>query len=169
MIVVPMTVDDAAVRETFLRETMHRALAELKADTRPQWGRMNAQQMVEHLLWSVRGSTGAMVFPVKTPEQLLERAKRFLYHDRQTPQDFMNPLLTEGLPPLEYPDLPSAVAALSAEMQRFLEMRVKDPEAVRPHPIFGPLKPEEWERSHFKHCHHHLGQFGVIEAEKREE
>ncbi len=162
MINVPMTVDDAGVRKEFLGNTMHRALAELAVDARPQWGHMNAQQMVEHLLWSIRGSTGAMQFPVATPEHVLERAKRFLYHDRQTPPEFMNPLLTGGLPPLEYPDLGSAVTAVRVEMQRFLELAEKEPDVVRNHPIFGPLKPEEWERSHFKHCHHHLAQFGMV-------
>jgi oxepin-CoA hydrolase/3-oxo-5,6-dehydrosuberyl-CoA semialdehyde dehydrogenase len=162
MIAVQLVVEDAQLRKTFLGSTMHQALAELAADAQPAWGRMSAQQMVEHLLWSVRGSTGSHVFVVATPEHLLERAKRFLYHDRQTPHDFMNPLLVEGLPPLEYPDLAAAVAALRVEVMRFLEMSEKDPDAVRPHPIFGPLKPEEWERANFKHVHHHLQQFGVI-------
>ncbi len=162
MIVVPFRVDDAVLRKTFLSTTMHQALAELAADAQPAWGRMNAQQMVEHLLWSVRGSTGSFVFTVVTPGHLLERAKRFLYHDRQTPHDFMNPLLVDGLPPLEYPDLAAAVAALRAEAERFLELAESEPGAVRPHPIFGLLNAEEWERANFKHCHHHLQQFGVI-------
>ena len=162
MIVVPLVVKDAQLRKVFLRSTMYEALAELKADAQPAWGRMSAQQMVEHLLWSVRGSTGSHVFAVATPGHLLERAKRFLSHDRQTPHDFMNPLLTEGLPPLEYPDLAAAVAALRTEVVRFLEMSEREPDAVRPHPIFGPLTPEEWERASYKHCHHHLVQFGLI-------
>jgi oxepin-CoA hydrolase/3-oxo-5,6-dehydrosuberyl-CoA semialdehyde dehydrogenase len=162
MIVVPLVVDDAVARKTFLRTTMHQALAGLVPEAVPQWGRMSAQQMVEHLLWAVRGSTGAMVFTVATPAHLLERAKRFLYHDRQTPHEFMNPLLVEGLPPLEYPDLATAVAALRAEVVRFLAMSEEEPEAVRAHPIFGLLNAEEWERSHFKHVHHHLSQFGLV-------
>jgi oxepin-CoA hydrolase / 3-oxo-5,6-dehydrosuberyl-CoA semialdehyde dehydrogenase len=162
MISVPLAVEDAVLRKTFLGTTVHEALAVLKPDAQPQWGHMSAQQMVEHLLWSIRGSTGAMTFAVVTPDNLLERAKRFLYHDRQTPHEFMNPLLTAGLPPLEYPDLRSAVEAVRVEMRRFLELAVKEPDVVRNHPIFGPLKPEEWERSHFKHCHHHLAQFGMV-------
>ena len=162
MIVVPLTVDDAVLRKTFLSTTMHQCLAGLKADAQPAWGRMSAQQMIEHLLWSVRGSTGSHIFTVATPEHLLERAKRFLYHDRQTPHDFMNPLLAQGLPPMEHPDLAAAVGALRAEVKRFLELAESEPDAVRAHPIFGPLKMEEWERASFKHVHHHLVQFGVI-------
>lgn len=162
MIEVPLVVDDPVARRAFLERTMHEALAGLAADAQPQWGRMTAQQMVEHLLWSIRGSTGAMQFAVATPPQLLERAKRFLHHDRQTAHEFMNPLLVEGVPPLEFADLGGAVAAVREEMGRFLALSVAEPDAVRNHPIFGPLKPEEWERSHFKHVHHHLQQFGLI-------
>lgn len=162
MIVVPLNVEDAVLRKTFLTVTMHQALGELKADAQPAWGKMSAQQMVEHLLWSLRGSTGALEFPVATPAHLVERAKRFLAHDRQTPHDFMNPMLVDGLPPLEYPDLAGAVVAVRTETLRFFAMWEQDPGAVRNHPIFGPLVPEEWERSHFKHVHHHLQQFGVI-------
>lgn len=167
MIVVPLSVDDAVARKTFLNTTMHQALGALKANAHPAWGRMSAQQMAEHLVWSIRGSTGAMQFPVATPEHLLERAKRFLYNDRETPPEFMNPLLTGGLPPLEYPHLEVAVEAVRVEMLRFLDLAAREPATVRNHPIFGPLKPEEWERSHFKHCHHHLTQFGVVAKEEK--
>ena len=30
----------------------------------------------------------------------------------------------------------------------------------RPHPFFGPLKPEEWGKGMYKHLDHHLRQFG---------
>ena len=63
---------------------------------------------------------------------------------------------------MEFADLGGAVAAVREEMGRFLALSVAEPDAVRNHPIFGPLKPEEWERSHFKHVHHHLQQFGLI-------
>jgi prephenate dehydrogenase len=76
----------------------------------------------------------------------------------------MNPLLKEGLPPLEYPDLAGAVAALREEMREFMRARREGSEVVRVHPIFGPLSGEEWERSHFKHCYHHMQQFGLMAA-----
>jgi hypothetical protein len=30
-------------------------------------------------------------------------------------------------------------------------------------PVFGPIGYEEWHRTHYKHMHHHLLQFGLIE------
>jgi oxepin-CoA hydrolase/3-oxo-5,6-dehydrosuberyl-CoA semialdehyde dehydrogenase len=164
MIVVPFTVNDAEIRRRFLEEMFPSALGELESGTPPLWGGMTAQQMVEHLLWSVRCSTGAMVLPCATPESLLERVKRFLHDDRPTSRGFMNPLLKEGLPPLEYPDLAGAVAALREEVGKFVKLRRESPDVVHVHPIFGPLNGEEWERSHFKHCYHHMQQFGLITA-----
>jgi hypothetical protein len=34
-----------------------------------------------------------------------------------------------------------------------------------PHPIFGPIGPDEWSRTHFKHGCHHLLQFGLIDVQ----
>jgi oxepin-CoA hydrolase / 3-oxo-5,6-dehydrosuberyl-CoA semialdehyde dehydrogenase len=162
MIVVPFTVNDAELRTRFLEELYPSALAALEPGTPPVWGGMTAQQMVEHLLSTARLSTGAIVLPCVTPASLLERVKRFLYDDRPMTHDFMNPLLEEGLPMLEYPDLSGAIAALRGEVGVFMRQRREGPEVVRVHPIFGPLTGEEWERIHFKHFHHHMQQFGVI-------
>ena len=166
MIVVPFTVNDAELRKRFLEEMFPAALGELEPGTPPLWGGMTAQQMAEHLLWSFRCSTGAIVLPCATPETLLERVKRFLHDDRPMARGIMNPVLKEGLPTLEYPGLAVAVAALRAEVDAFLWHRREEPDAVHMHPVFGPLSGEEWERSHFKHCHHHMQQFGVIVAQR---
>ena len=56
----------------------------------------------------------------------------------------------------------SAALFSEKEVRRFVTLCGDHPEAVQTHPIFGPLVPEEWHRSHFKHCHHHLQQFGLI-------
>ena len=55
-----------------------------------------------------------------------------------------------------------AKAALLGEIFRFIDHFHKQPDAVHVHPIFGPLGAEEWYRAQFKHCYHHLQQFGLI-------
>jgi len=44
----------------------------------------------------------------------------------------------------------------------FLDQAAATPGAARTHPVFGPIAAEEWARSHFMHCYHHLLQFGLI-------
>jgi hypothetical protein len=118
--------------------------------------------MIEHLVWAFECSDGTIELPCRTPESLLERAKTFLRDNRQTPHDFKNPLLGENPLPLRFSSLVDAKAALRKELTRFVDHFREQPSAIHVHPIFGPLGAEEWQRSHFKHCYHHLLQFGLI-------
>lgn len=166
MATIRFDVNDAELREAFLRGLLMDALASLGDGSKSRWGRMTAQQMVEHLAWSFELSTGRAQVECPTPEAELERMKRFLYRNRPSPPDFMNPALVDGLPPLRHRSLDEARAALGAEMARFLEHARAEPDAVHTHPVFGPIRMEEWSRTHFKHAYHHLLQFGLVEAPK---
>jgi len=165
MITVRMDVDDAALRDAFLRTSFLEALAALRADQPPRWGRMSAQQMVEHLSWTFAGSNGRVQIECPTPEGQWASMKAFLHSNRPAPPGFMNPVLAEGLPALQHPSVPAALAALKLELELFLAQERAHPDATHMHPLFGPLDLEEWSRTHFKHCVHHLLQFGLIEVE----
>lgn len=158
-------VNDPELRETFFRRLLFDALAPLRKDARPHWGRMTAQQMVEHLAWAFELSTGHTQVGCPIPEAQRERLKAFLYNDRPTPREFANPVLTAGLPPLRHTDLAEAKASLRVEGDRFVQEGIANQAMVRTHPVFGPIGMEEWERSHFKHAYHHLLQFGLIHGE----
>jgi hypothetical protein len=164
VIIIPFDVNDNVLREAFFKQFLPEAIEMLGARTPPQWGNMTAQHMIEHLLWAFECSTGTLVVTCKTPTGLLERAKRFLFDNRQTPHGFKNPLLGEQPPPLRFPAMADAKAALFLEVGRFMNHPHDHPGVLHTHPIFGPLGTEEWHRSHFKHCHHHLQQFGLIAA-----
>jgi hypothetical protein len=164
VITIPFDVNDNVLRETFFKQLLPDAIEMLGERTPPQWGNMTVQHMIEHLLWAFECSTGTLVVPCKTPAALLERAKRFLHDARETPHGFKNPLLGEQPPPLRFPGIAEAKTALLQEVRRFITLCRDHPEAVQTHPVFGPLGAEEWHRSHFKHCHHHLQQFGLIAA-----
>jgi hydroxymethylglutaryl-CoA reductase len=160
---IPFDVNDGELREIFLNQLFIDGITLLPESAPPQWGKMTAQHMIEHLLWAFECSTGTIDLPCSTPENLLERAKRFLYDNRQTPHSFRNPLLSENPPPLRFNSFVEAKAALGKEVNLFLDQLRQQPNATHVHPIFGPLGAEEWQRSHFKHCYHHLLQFGVID------
>lgn len=162
MITVPFDVNDAGLRETFLRRTAGEALAGLHLDATPLWGRMTARQMVEHLLWACELSTGRAETSCPVPEARREQAKAFLRDNRPTPRDFANPVLAAGLPPLRYASLDEARDALAAETAHFFAQAAATPETRHMHPVFGPIGSEGWARSHFKHVYHHLVQFGLI-------
>lgn len=162
---VRFDVNDAALRERFLSGEFQDGLALLRADAAAQWGRMTPQQMVEHLEWTFLISTGELTVECPTPESQLELYRRFLYSNRRTPTGFENPLLVDGLPPLRHPTLEEAKRATAQVAARFLGQLGERPETVRVHPLFGPIALEGWSRTHYKHCVHHLSQFGLLDVD----
>lgn len=162
MTAIRFDVNDPSLRERFIRDLLFEALAALHDDTRPGWGRMSAQQMVEHLLWAFEISTGRAQAECVFPEAQRERLKAFLYDSRPTTREFQNPVLAAGLPPLRHAGVAGATAALRFAADRFLRQAAATPTAMQAHPVFGPIGPDEWARAHFKHCYHHLLQFGLI-------
>jgi hypothetical protein len=163
--VAAWNVGDAAARDALLRAGMWDALGRLRADTPARWGRMTAQQMVEHLEWTFACSTGAVTVACPIPEEHRPRYLTFLTHDRPTPQGFENPVLTAGLPPLAHGDFASATTALRREVDRYLSLAESEPAALRMHPLFGPIDAEQWSRTHYKHVRHHFTQFGLYPDE----
>jgi oxepin-CoA hydrolase/3-oxo-5,6-dehydrosuberyl-CoA semialdehyde dehydrogenase len=161
---LPFDVNDAAVREAFLCHHLLAVLDGLTEASPARWGRMTAHQMVEHLLWAFECSTGRVKVECPTPAAARERLKRFLYHNRPTPRDFMNSALAAGLPALRFAGLDGARSALGAEIGRFVDHVNDGAQPRHTHPIFGPLGVEEWARTHYKHGYHHLLQFGLLEA-----
>jgi oxepin-CoA hydrolase/3-oxo-5,6-dehydrosuberyl-CoA semialdehyde dehydrogenase len=162
-VTVPFRVNDPELRDAFFRGHLWDALAALRDDAQPRWGRMTARQVVEHLAWVFEVSTGQSVVECSVPEAKRERYKAFLYDDTPMIHEFRNPALAAGLPPLRHPSLEEANTALRREVERFLDLRRDRPDATHTHPVFGPIAMEEWHRSHFKHTYHHLQQFDLIE------
>ena len=163
---IPFDVNNIQVRMDFLKCGVMEAVNALHDDALPRWGEMTVQQMLEHLLWTFDFSTGDINVHRDVPPAVAERMRRFLYDDRPTPRDFMNPLLADGMPPLRFKSPAEARAALQKGIDRFFNLYQKNPDTTHDHPLFGPLGGDEWERALFKHCYHHLMQFGAVEAEK---
>jgi hypothetical protein len=63
---------------------------------------------------------------------------------------------------LRFSMIPESLSALEKVLTKFLLNYKRNPEKVLVHPVFGAINLEEWHRSHFKHCYHHLLQFDLI-------
>ncbi len=169
MLKVRFDVNDEALRDTFLRASFKGALDTLRPEDPARWGRMTAQEMVEHLVWAFECSTGEIEVPCLVPAAKREVLRPFLHNNRPTPHEFMNPVLRDGLPALRFRSLDESRAALVSAVDRFFHHVRTRPDAVHTHPIFGPIGLAEWSRTHFKHCAHHLLQFGLLEVEPPQE
>ena len=142
-------------------------LNNLSESTKPVWGIMTPQHMVEHLTLAIQSSTGKIVFDrFITPADKLAIAKRFLHSSRPLPKLFVNEVISEvigeGLIPLVNSDLSSAIKELKIEVEYFDEYFTRNPEAKPINATFGPLDHDEWIAFHNKHFTHHLTQFGLI-------
>lgn len=136
-------------------------LEELTDDTKPLWGKMSSQHMIEHLILAVRTSNGKLTIGCFNPPEKIPTLKRFLTSNRPLPKEFVNPIIGSGLLPLEYVNLEEAKRNLQKEVEDFYHYFEEYPEAVLVNPTFGELNKNEWLIFHEKHFTHHFNQFGI--------
>ncbi|KAA9333570.1 DUF1569 domain-containing protein [Adhaeribacter soli] len=137
-------------------------LEKLTAETKPAWGIMTPQHMLEHL-----GNTLVMVnskkaLPCVTPEEHLPAYRQFLMSEKPFAQNIPNQFIGDGLAPLRFEDLETAKTKLLAAIESFQRFFQENPEATPMHPFFGHLNYEEWQQFQRKHFTHHFRQFGLI-------
>ena len=134
----------------------------LRANTKPLWGKMTPQHMVEHLILAMKMSTGKLKLECFNPPEKLPALKKFLMSSRPLPELFVNPAIGENLLPLEYSSLEAAKNILNQEIIDYLNHFELNPEAKTVNVTFGELNKEEWDVFHKKHFIHHLSQFELL-------
>ncbi len=149
---------------SFIKSDLFFLLRNLTADSKQAWGKMNAQQMVEHVTAFFNVSIEKIKFDLVTPEEHLPKYKEFLLSDKEFRENTKAPLSVIGDEPLplRYATLEEALSKLHHSVENFFSFFEKDPEKTTTHPVFGPLNFKEWARLHYKHVRHHLKQFGLI-------
>jgi len=142
------------------------ALSNLNEDSKPKWGTMTPQHMVEHLEMSYRIAAGQIQdFEVATPEKYLEKVAATLWNYDKMPQNHKMPLMKDGeLEDLNHEDLETAKAKLLEAREEYLEYFKRNPKATTKNAVFGELSKYEWTLLERKHVYHHLSQFGIISA-----
>ncbi len=148
---------------TFIKNDLFSLLNNITSETNAKWGKMNAQQMVEHLAAIFNVSTEKIIFDLVTPEEHLPKYKEFLLSDKIFRENTKAPVTIIGEEPLpfQYQSYNEAVENLHEAVENF-EIFFKDtPERKSLHPVFGMLNFDEWILLHYKHVTHHLRQFGM--------
>jgi len=139
-------------------------LQSLPSDTMGKWGKMNAQQMVEHVAGFFMVSTEKYKFPVVTPVEHLPKYKEFLLSDKEFRENTKAPA---GVVPEEprsttKASMTEALEELQQEIDHFVQYFKDNPGTKTAHPVFGELDFDEWVLLHYKHVTHHAKQFGVL-------
>ena len=146
----------------FISQELLPLLRTLAVETQVKWGKMNAQQMVEHISGFFRVSTNKLHFPLVTPEDQIPKFKEFLRSDKEFRENTRAPVLPEDPIPVQFASFEDAVNDLDKEVNDFIQLFTEDPALTTQHPVFGDLNFEEWVLLHYKHVIHHLKQFGLL-------
>ncbi len=138
-------------------------LKNLQAETTGNWGKMNAQQMVEHVATFFNVSAGNIKFELVTPVEYLPKYREFLFSDKEFRENTKAPtnVIGEEALPLRFASMDEALENLTKSITAFENYFKEDAEKITLHPVFGELNFEEWVLLHYKHVMHHARQFGL--------
>ena len=143
------------------RESIEKRIAGVHPMTCPVWGRMSAHQVICHLSDSFLAGLGEKrASPATGPLQRTLLKWCALYVPLPWPKGLpTRPEMDQfsgGTPP---GDFEKDRSGLLAVLDRFCDAHQQFYGCS--HPIFGPLKGDEWLRWGWLHADHHLRQFGV--------
>lgn len=133
-------------------------LNQLNPNNPPQWGQMNAAQMLAHCQFPLQVALGDL--KLKKPNAL----KRFVFSLVKTSL-YNNKPWKQGLPTAKE-FVVSNGKVFHAEKENLLNEidkfhLKKGQEQWPPHPMFGNFTRSQWGQMQYKHLDHHLKQFNV--------
>ncbi|MCB0462494.1 MAG: phenylacetic acid degradation bifunctional protein PaaZ [Flavobacteriaceae bacterium] len=145
-------------------EKISECLSKLTANTKPKWGIMTPQHMIEHLEYTYRIASGEIQdFEVSTPEKILEKVHASLYNYDKFPRNTNFPLLEKNtLDTLKHDNLETAKLKFVEAREAYKAFFKDNPEAVLKNMVFGDMNRYEWYLLDRKHLNHHFEQFGLI-------
>jgi len=145
-------------------ESLQTILNKLSEDTKPSWGILTPQHMIEHLELTYRIASGEIQdFEIATPEKYLEKAQEVLYNYDPMDQGYDFPLMKKGeLEVLKHENLETAKTKMLEAREEYLLFFKENPDVKLKNVVFGDLDKFEWFLLERKHVNHHFKQFGLL-------
>ena len=145
------------------RSNIETYLDKLTADTKPAWGIMTPQHLLEHLEFFMQIANSQEEAKLFISVEKVEKYQESLYNYRKMPRSFDHPMFQKGkAEDLRFESFEAAKKAFLNAYDNF-EVYYKDyPTAETMNPMFGPLNKELWDLLHIKHFNHHFEQFGIL-------
>lgn len=145
----------------FLKHEFVPLLRSIDEDTKPLFGKMNVQQMIEHMSYAFRNASGYILLPALNDEEVTLKMYNFMMSEKPFRDNTPNPNLPDEPEPPMHGNIEDALVELEQSILLFEEVFNEDPERRILNPFFGILNFEEWVHLLHKHASHHLRQFGV--------
>lgn len=146
----------------FITEQFIPLLKTLNNSSQPKWGKMNAQQMIEHVTDFFKVSTGKLHFDFVTPAEHLPKYMEFLMSEKEFRENTKAPILPDEPFPIRNDSIEIAIEKLNKEIKHFVSTFSSNTNLYNLHPVFGNLNFEQWLQLHYKHVTHHARQFNLI-------
>lgn len=147
----------------FIQHTFPTMLKNLQGNEYGEWGKMNAQQMVEHLSDSIRIADEKNKQIIVTSPEQLEVYRNFMLSEKPFKPNTKNALMGENPPNIRQSNMADSVNELNAEIADFIAFFKNKPEIKTTNPFFGMMNFEEWVHLLHKHFNHHAKQFRLIQ------
>lgn len=149
-------------KEQFLKTQYIDYIKQLDPDSERKWGTMNVQQMIEHMSDAFRMANGKELYlKILTPEEKLARMQAFVLSDTPFKENTKNVLMSEIPADIKFEKIADSIYELDQEVKDFfIQWELKKDQIIR-NPFFGDLDFEHWVSLMYKHCWHHLNQFGM--------
>lgn len=137
-------------------------LSKLNKNSKPLFGQMNAQQMIEHLSAITQIANGNWKIDVFVTDEKSARRKPFLDSENELQMGFRAAYLSDGPAKLKFNSIKEAIDDLDYQVQQFVRVFKKEEDRIVVHPFFGELDFEYWEKFQVKHFTHHFKQFDLL-------
>lgn len=147
-------------KKKFLKD-FTKLLSSLSAEQKGNWGKMNAQQMVEHMSYSFRVASGKHPEkPFYSPE-ITQKSYVFMMTEKPFRENTPNQLLPDEPPAVKNKNMTDAIVELQSEIDYFFKVYSENGGMRTINPFFGNLNFEEQVQLLHKHATHHARQFGL--------
>jgi len=151
-------------KENFLKHEYIPLLQTLAPDQKGKWGKMDGQQMVEHMREVCKVANGKIVLPLLNTDPVkLAKARGFMMSDAQFQENTTVAVMPEEPRAHKYSSMQEAIAKMEVELNDVFAVYAADANKTLNHPVFGELNYEEQIWYLDKHVRHHLRQFGLVD------
>ena len=145
-------------------EKIAECLSKLTENSKPKWGILTPQHLLEHLEHGYRIMSGEIQnFEIATPEKILEKVHHSLYNYDKFPMGTKFPTMRkEELEDLLHPDFTTAKEKFIEAREAYKTFFKENPEAILKNMVFGALNKYESHLLERKHLNHHFDQFDIL-------
>ena len=154
-------------QETFIEmtdEKIKESLNKLTKNSKPSWGILTAQHLLEHLENGYKILSGQIQdFEIATPETILEKVHHSLYNFDKFPMGTQFPTMKKDeLDDLIHPDFETSKVKFQEARTNYKIFFKENPDAILKNIVFGELNKYESYLLERKHLNHHFEQFNIL-------